>query len=141
MNPFFEGLKISIPFGETINFLDLIISKNNLTNSLDFSLYVKKTNTFNYLLNTSNHPNFIFKNLPKSLFIRIRRICTHYYDYIFFENKITWQLVKRGYKLNSINKISRQIRNIDRSNLLPYKDNIKFIDKLDVVLCCFTNTV
>ena len=44
-------------------------------------MYIKPTNTFSYLLTNSNHPEFIFNNIPKSLFIRIRRICDSLIDY------------------------------------------------------------
>jgi len=72
----FGYLKFNICNDETVQFLDLEISLDKLYNKLNFSLYVKKTNTFSYLNVNSNHPKHIFKNIPKSLFIRVRRICT-----------------------------------------------------------------
>jgi len=56
-----------------IQFLDLLISKDFFLVKLSFKLYTKPTNNFQYLFHTSNHPDFIFKNIPKSLFIRLRR--------------------------------------------------------------------
>ena len=114
-------LKLNIVTSTTVVFLDLIISLDKITNSLNFSLYTKPTNTFAYLLINSNHPKFIFKNIPKSLFIRIRRICTNYSDYLFFANRLVEQLVNRGYLKDEIKKIARTISNIDRQSLLPYK--------------------
>ena len=131
---FFDGLKINVTNGNTVNFLDLIIHKDYLTNSIEFSLYVKKTNTFSYLLFNSNHPDFIFKNMPKSLFIRIRRICSHYYDYLYFSNKLIFQLLSRGYDYYLVRKISNVIGGIDRLSLLPYKKKLSYFDKCDIIL-------
>ncbi|RNA07028.1 hypothetical protein BpHYR1_024291, partial [Brachionus plicatilis] len=47
------------------------------------------TNPCNYLIPFSNHPTHIFDNIPISLFIRIRRICSSYIDYLRYNfNKI-----------------------------------------------------
>jgi hypothetical protein len=66
----FLNLNLNIVHEKKINFLDLSISFNTIIRKLEFSLYVKPTNTFSYLHTESNHPHFIFKNIPKSLFIR-----------------------------------------------------------------------
>jgi hypothetical protein len=64
----FEYLKLNI---DKIAFLDLLISFDYITNKFGTDLYIKPTNTYYYLLTSSNHPKHIFKNIPKSLFIRI----------------------------------------------------------------------
>jgi hypothetical protein len=74
--------KICGPSLDIINFLDLYIKYDNLTNKLKFWIYTKPTNTFCYLLPSYNHPDRIFNNIIKSLFIRLRRICTDYSDFI-----------------------------------------------------------
>jgi hypothetical protein len=119
---YFPNLKLNVNSNETVNFLDLNISICKLTNKFQFSLYTKPTNTFNYLLCNSNHPNFIFKNIPKSLFIRIRRICTNFHDYLNFSRKILFQLLSRGYNFDHLRKICHSISNLDRKSLLPYKN-------------------
>jgi hypothetical protein len=93
----FKDLKLNIAENSKVNFLDLEISMDKLTKKLKFSLYIKPTNNFSYLLATSNHPKLIFNNIPVSLFIRIRRICTNFHDYLFFASLLVMQLVKRGY--------------------------------------------
>jgi len=118
----FDGLKLNVTTGTKVIFLDLIIEVDQITNKLIFSLYTKPTNTFFYLLNNSNHPHFIFKNIPKSLFIRIRRICSKYSDYLFFANKLTLELVKRGYDKENTLKMAHSVSLIERSILLPYKE-------------------
>ena len=74
--------------------------------------------------NTSNRPSQIFKNIPLSLFIRIRRICSNYLDYLYFSSLLIIQLCKRGYDINVVSKIARQVGNNDRVNLLPYKKRL-----------------
>ena len=73
---YFKYLKLTEVSNDVVNFLDLNISYDKLTEKLIFSLYTKPTQTFSYLLFTSNHPDFIKNNLPKGIFIRIRRICS-----------------------------------------------------------------
>ncbi len=117
----FRNLKLNVVTNKVVNFLDLTIKLDETTNFLSFSLYTKPTNTFSYLLSTSNHPDHIFKNIPKSIFIRLRRICSLYSDYLFFARKLTDQLRKRGYEKKYIETIARSVSNLDRLTILPYK--------------------
>ena len=117
----FDYLKLNSVTQEIVNFLDLNIKINFLTGSLEFQQFVKPTNTFSYLLTTSNHPSSIIKNIPVSLFIRSRRLNTNYSDYLFFSSKIIFNLVSRGYDLNVISKAARMVGNLDRLSLIPYK--------------------
>jgi len=121
----FRNLQLNIETGESLPFLDITVSKNQLISRLNFSLYIKPTNTFQYLQIDSNHPPHIFKNLAKSLFIRIRRICSWTNDYIFFSSLITEQLVTRGYDRNSINKVFTMVLRLDRNDLIKYKSKRK----------------
>jgi hypothetical protein len=118
----FGSLKLTISTGEKVQFLDLSISINFINLSLKFEAFFKKTNTFSYLLDSSNHPNFIFKNLPKSLFIRLRRNCSLFSDFIKYSEIITSQLVDRGYSLLHINKVFNMVSFLDRKNLLQYRE-------------------
>ena len=117
----FEYLKLNIVNDKTVQFLDLEISIDEILNKLNFSLYIKKTNTFSYLNVKSNHPTHIFKNIPKSLFLRIRRICTKYTDYLYFCTTIYIHLIQIGYNANNMIKLIQTIGNIDRHKLLEYK--------------------
>jgi hypothetical protein len=125
----FGNLKLNIMSNKSVNFLDLVISLDPNTNFLHFSLYTKPTNTFSYLLYNSNHPNFIFKNIPKSIFIRIRRICTSFTDYLFFSSKICDQLINRGYNRLAVEKTARLVAKLDRIKLLPYKKKDTLFNK------------
>jgi hypothetical protein len=62
----FGDLKLNIVSNKEVQFLDLLISKDFFLDKLSFRLYTKHTNTFQYLFRTSNHPNFILKNIPIS---------------------------------------------------------------------------
>ena len=98
-----------------------MISIDKITFKLKFSLHVKSTNTHSYLLTTSNHPNHIFKNIPKSLLYRIRKNCSCYNDYLYHAGMTCFYLEKRGYNLKTLLKMVRTIGNISRDSLIPYK--------------------
>ena len=70
----FGSLKLNTVRNNTVNFLDLIIYICKISRKLKFKLYIKPTNNFCYLPCHSNHSAFIFKNIPKSVLMRPRRI-------------------------------------------------------------------
>ena len=117
----FENLRLNFDCGISVHFLDLEISVDVITNKLRFRLYSKPTNTYSYLLQTSNHPTHIFKNVPKSLLIRIRRICTYYHDYLHFSQKLLFQLICRGYDYKNIKKLQIAIGRSNREEFINYK--------------------
>ena len=117
----FGYLKLNVIHEKVIQFLDLEIYFDQIINKLNFSLYIKPTNTFSYLDVKSNHPQHIFKNIPKSLFIRVRRICTNFSSYLYFCRKIYVHLLQCGYDAMVMNKLIQMIGNIDRDKLIDYK--------------------
>lgn len=117
----FGSLKLKSVSGKNVQFLDLDISIDGLTRTLLFKVYFKPTNTFCYLHIDSNHKNTIFKNIIKTVFIRLRRICTRFNDFIYFTSIITKQLLNRGYELTTINKVFNMVSRLDRKELLIYK--------------------
>ena len=122
----FDYLKLNIITSKKVVFLDLVINLDQVTGQLVFSLYTKPTCTFSYLLNVTNHPDFIFKNLPLSLFIRIRRICLSYSDFLYFGSRLIGQLADRGYNRLLVFKTFSTVSKIDRNLLIPYKSkNLK----------------
>ena len=92
-----------------------------MSRKLSFSKYFKPTNTFAYLLNTSNHPSHICKNIPFGLFYSIRRACSNLIDYFFKSRKIFLHLLLRGYNYHLLSKISNTIAFLNRDDLIPYK--------------------
>ena len=146
----FDYLKLNIVEDTSVNFLDLKISFNSIINKFEFSLYTKPTNTFSYLLPSSNHPLHIFKNIPKSLFIRIRRICTSYIDYLFHSRNLFVQLLKRNYNPKDISIVSHIVDNMNRDSLIAYKskensfnnnNNLFFFSKFDNSLPVFKQLI
>ena len=129
----FGNLKLNITSNDEVQFLDLLISKDKYHDKLLFKLYTKPTNTFQYLFYSSNHPLHIFNNIPKSLFIRLKRICSYYYDYLFFSRKLISQLLKRGYNFISLMKICLTIGNENRDSLICYKDKSINTNKYNTV--------
>jgi hypothetical protein len=131
----FGSLKLNFVSGKAVNFLDLIISIDNVTNSLTYKVFIKPTNTFSYLSISSNHPKYIYKNIIKSTFIRFKRICSFLNDFIFIATIVSRHFIKRGYNKKLINKILSMVSNLDRDTLLEYKvrnnilDNKTFIFK------------
>jgi len=79
---YFIYLEFTENTGKIVNFLDLNIWYDKTLNKLQTSVYLKPTNNFSYLDINSDHPSHIFKNIPKSLLIRDRKICSNYSDYV-----------------------------------------------------------
>ena len=105
--------------------MDLKPSFNPFYCLVKTDLYIKPTNCQPYLLTTSNHPSHIFDNIPPSLFIRIRRICSSFIDYLSNSHNLLIHLLKKGYCYKKISGIARQVGELDRSSLLPYKNKEK----------------
>jgi len=131
----FDGLNLNIEEGRIVPFLDLNITIDHLKNKIKFFLYIKPTNTFQYLHVKSNHPQHIFKNIPKSLFIRVRRICTDKYDFFFHSRDLFRQLQKRGYEFNFLYKILKNVSKLDRNDLIKYKDKKTIENKFSIRIC------
>ena len=75
----------------------MYLSFNNITDRLKFSLYIKDTHVNKYLLPSSNHPKHIFKNIIYNLMLRIKRICTDYYDFVEAAKYLSLNLLERSY--------------------------------------------
>lgn len=73
----------------------------------------------------SNHPEHIFKNIIKSLLIRLRRICSNFSDYLYFSAILSNQLISRGYDLKIISKCINMVARLRREDLLQYKKREK----------------
>ena len=133
----YPNLKLDISNKEEVQFLDLSI-KFDILKELNFDLYIKPTNTFSYLLTDLNHPQFIFKNIIKSLLHRTKRTCTELNRYYYHSSIISKNLLNRKYKFNLISNLIRYFSSIKRDSLLPYKEknneisnNILFISTFD----------
>ena len=84
-----QNRKSSMRFTSTYSkqcvvFLDTLVHLEN--NQLYTELYSKPTSAHQYLHRTSFHHFSLIKSLPKSQFIRIRRICSKLSDYKYHAN-------------------------------------------------------
>ena len=57
-----------------VHFLDVTASLNH--EKLRTTLFIKHTDSYFYLNNSSCHPAHVLKNIPKGQFIRFQRICS-----------------------------------------------------------------
>ena len=85
------------------------------------TLFTKPTASYQYLRAKSSHPFHTMKALPKSQFVRIRRICTFTSDYWKCANIFMNFFMKRGHKKPALLKFVTEISKIDRRTLLEYK--------------------
>ena len=131
----FGYLKLNIVNEKKVTFLDLNISVNKLRKNFEFDLFVKPTNTFQYLHNSSNHPKHIFLNIPKSLFIRIKRICSEKIDFLYHSRNLIVQLLKRGYDYDFLLRIFNVVNKLNRNDLLGYKDKFTKKSQNEIKIC------
>ena len=101
---------------ETVHFLDVEVSLKNGTFSTD--LYVKPTDTHQFLHPSSCHPFHCKKAIPFSQALRLNRICSDDDD---FENRCEdlygW-LKERGYKHKLVEEQIKRACDFDREVLL-----------------------
>ena len=87
-----------------VNFLDTTVHFVN--NHIETELYTKLTDIQQHLLPSSCNPRHIIKNVPKSLPLRTKRICS---STAYFEKNAAYlvpNVVSRCYKEKHIRKIS-----------------------------------
>ena len=83
VNYFHPALKYTWEISEhSLALLDFKISING--NSLSTSVHYKPTDSHNYLLHSSSHPQHVKNAIPFSQFLRLRRLCSNDSD---FNNK------------------------------------------------------
>ena len=123
LNSFHETIKFTSETSrETVNFLDVQVSIHG--GKMKTDLYVKPTDTHQFLHPTSCHPYHCKKAIPYSQALRLNRICSE--DENFekrCEDLYDW-LIDRGYKHKVVEQqIIRACQ--DRDELLSTKPNIK----------------
>ena len=111
INSLHSTIKFTHKFSKShISFLDVTVSLDN-NNKISIDLFVKSTDTHQYLLHTSCHPSHIKKSIPFSLALRIRRICSTTEKFQQRTNELLEFLCKRGhrrqYVQSQMNKVSK----------------------------------
>ena len=74
------------------------------------------------MLPRSCHPPHIHKNIPYSLALRIKRICSRDSDFIKRSNELRRMLLARKYKLKDINVAIDRAATMNRKELLKIKN-------------------
>ena len=85
---------------------------------LETKLYRKESDRQAYLHRKSEHSESLKQNIPFSLALRLRRICSTNNE---FQDKIRNKLIERGYKQQEINEGIEITKTLDRKKLLEEK--------------------
>lgn len=131
MNSFHSMLKFKANYHfvtRKVEFLDTVISISE-DGFLQTTLFTKPGKKCNYLLPSSCHPSHVTKNIPYSLALRLKRICSLNTDFLHQLDILKTKLVSRGYNLNYICKAFESVKTIERKDALrksvaPISDKI-----------------
>ena len=129
LNKFHPTIKFTCDYSRgRVHFLDVqVISENN---EISTDLYVKETNSHQYLHPSSCHPYHWVKSIPYSQALRLNQICS---NNIFYDNRCNqsekW-LSDRNYKQKLVREQIFKARVIPRETLLNNERNPQLEDWL-----------
>ena len=92
---------------------------------IETDLYMKPTDSYQYLLSSSCHPFYCKKGIPYSQALRLNRICS---NNEFFDkrcNDLEKYLLERGYSEKMVRKEMLRARVIPRDALLEKFNNLQ----------------
>ena len=112
---------------EKINFLDVNVSR--LGNKLSTDLYIKNTDTHQFLEATSCHPTHCKKSIPYSQALRLNRICSENAEFDKRCNELEGWLIKRGYSEKLVRSKVLEARSFKRKDLL-YREKSERKEKI-----------
>ena len=113
-----ETIKFTAEYSPNkVNFLDTTIYLRK-EGYLETDLYSKPTDSHNYLLYSSAHPEHCKKSLPYSQFLRIRRICSSVENFEKHSDTLSNHFERRGYPLKLIQDARDKARQKERHTLL-----------------------
>ena len=132
LNSYHPSIKFTAEYSETkINFLDVQVIKSG--NELITDLYIKPTDTHQYLHATSCHVYHSKTSIPYSQTLRLNRICS---TSDFFDkrcNQLEAWLMERGYTEKLVRKQVLAARKFDRNYLLEKeKPEKKYVLTLNI---------
>lgn len=120
MNSFHPTIKFTANSStDSVPFLDINITLRD--GFLRTDLYSKPTDAHAYLHSSSSHPRHTVKNIPYSLFIRLRRLCSTPDVFNSRCQELSQQLKCRGYNQKVISEARQKAESIPRSESLQYK--------------------
>ena len=122
VNSFHPALKYSWEISENfLPFLDIKLSVND--NGLSTSVHYKPTDSHNYLLHSSSHPQQVKKAIPFSQFLRLRRLCSDDTDFNNKCEEMCQLFKKRGYPDSAVTTDKHRAQEIDRETALQTSQN------------------
>jgi hypothetical protein len=124
LNEFVEHLNTRLPTikftmessDQGIPFLDTMVRKEGTMICTD--LYSKPTDSFDYLLYNSSHPQNCKDSIPYSQFLRVRRICSKIDDYEKHVINMSKHFLRRRYPIELLEEAAILARRQDRELLL-----------------------
>ena len=118
-------IKFTAEWSQTsINFLDVTVSL--IGGKITTDLYVKATDSHQYLHSSSCHPYHCKKGIPYSQAFRLNRICS---DLISFDrrcNDLEKWLIESGYIEREVRKQISRASLLDRENTREKQNKITF---------------
>ena len=102
---------------KSVDFLDVTVSLDS-NGCLTTDLFNKPTAAHQYLLQSSYHPRHMISSIPKSQFLRIRRICSTVQSYQHHARRFISYFVERGYDRKKLEATVLEVANKDRQELL-----------------------
>ena len=131
VNSFHPALKYTWEISEnSLAFLDIKLSIND--NGLSTSVHYKPTDSHNYLLHSSSHPQHVKNAIPFSQFLRLRRLCSDDTDFNKCEEMCQF-FKKRGYPDSAVTTGKHRAQEIDRETALQTSQN-KETDRIPFTL-------
>ena len=117
LNSFHPTIKFTAEYSkETINFLDVNIRL--VGGELMTDLFVKPTDTHQFLDPSSSHPYHCKKGIPYSQALRLNRICSDNESFDKHRNDVEGWLMERGYNGKMIRQQILRAREHSRKDLL-----------------------
>ncbi len=118
-----ENIKFTVEISDKSEaFLDMTVNINP-DGSIWTDLYMKPTDSHNYLDYNSAHPAHSKKSLPYSQFLRVRRICSREEDFNRHCCMMKFHLLRRGYPAQLLNE------SYERAKSISTKDVRSIVDK------------
>ena len=122
-------IKFTAEWSKTsINFLDVTVSL--IEGVIETDLFVKPTDSHQYLQSSSCHPFHCKKGIPYSQALRLNRICSETNSFDKRCNDLERFLWERGYSSNMVRKEILRARKISRNELLDKEKSQGNVSKL-----------
>ena len=120
---------------EEVNFLDVCVKINS--GVISTTVFSKPTDSHLYLNSNSNHPRHVIRNISKSQFLRLRRICSNHSDFVAKSSTYAQYFISRGYDKTMVEDAIREVTKLKREDLLADADppNEKTTTKMIVFTC------